>query len=220
MPGDANWNALDQLFRTLDVWRHLPDYQLERRADIFFTPYLPGLIASRFGKAIHPVVVPEFPLKKTENFQSNKVDYVLFAQDQSEVFFVELKTDLAIATTTCRMRIWPRRSAYDFDSVLLNLAQIFRKTNAKEKYLHLLYLLQAAGQIHLRDDLTGGLVPATEARRCVTTVASRCSAQDAADSNHVRSARSRRRGVTLLGSTKSHGTSRSSATRSAELFAR
>jgi len=31
---------LQTIFRHLDCWRHLPAYQLERRADIFFSAYL------------------------------------------------------------------------------------------------------------------------------------------------------------------------------------
>jgi hypothetical protein len=30
---------LDSVFAHLDRWRHLPNYQLERRADIFFSVY-------------------------------------------------------------------------------------------------------------------------------------------------------------------------------------
>jgi hypothetical protein len=32
---------IDTLFDRMDAWRHLPNYQLERRADIFFAMYLP-----------------------------------------------------------------------------------------------------------------------------------------------------------------------------------
>ena len=40
---------LEELFARLDDWRHLPAYQLERRADIFFSLYLPDVLARRVG---------------------------------------------------------------------------------------------------------------------------------------------------------------------------
>jgi hypothetical protein len=36
---------LNQMFEMLDRWRHLPAYQLERRADILFAIYLPGFLS-------------------------------------------------------------------------------------------------------------------------------------------------------------------------------
>lgn len=158
MLGDANWDALEQLFRTLDVWRHLPKYQLERRTDIFFTPYLPTLLAARFGKPICTVVVPEFPLKQAVHNSSNNVDYALFAQDHSEVFFVELKTDMSSRNDEQDAYL-AEAQRVRFRQILLNLREIFCGTPAKEKYLHLLHLLQAAGQIKLRDNLTAALYP-------------------------------------------------------------
>jgi hypothetical protein len=40
---------IQQLFENLDSWRHLPAYQLERRADVFFSVYLHPMLAERFG---------------------------------------------------------------------------------------------------------------------------------------------------------------------------
>ncbi len=37
---DSTVDPLDIIFRHLDHWRHLPSYQLERRADVFFSVYL------------------------------------------------------------------------------------------------------------------------------------------------------------------------------------
>ncbi len=37
---------LNELFDNMDSWRHLPAYQFERRADIFFSIYLPDLFRS------------------------------------------------------------------------------------------------------------------------------------------------------------------------------
>ena len=42
----------EDVFELLDDWRHLPAYQLERRADIYFAMYLPELLAERFAESL------------------------------------------------------------------------------------------------------------------------------------------------------------------------
>ena len=46
------------IFELLDKWRHLPDYQLERRADIYFAMFLPDVLEARYGPC---EIIPEFP---------------------------------------------------------------------------------------------------------------------------------------------------------------
>jgi hypothetical protein len=94
--------TLRTAFELLDRWRHLPNYQLERRADIFFAAFLPGFIAWKEKPTpVRPVVIPELPLKRDlvvdhsgpASERSVKVDYVVFQEDLRRAFFVELKTD-------------------------------------------------------------------------------------------------------------------------------
>lgn len=35
------------LFDRMDNWRHLPSYQLERRADLIFSLYLPEVLVAK-----------------------------------------------------------------------------------------------------------------------------------------------------------------------------
>ncbi len=42
-------DIVDSLFDRLDAWRHLPNYQLERRADIFFSLYLAEALEEKYG---------------------------------------------------------------------------------------------------------------------------------------------------------------------------
>ena len=42
------------LFDRMDAWRHLPDYQLERRADLFFSLYLAEALQAKLG---FPIIV-------------------------------------------------------------------------------------------------------------------------------------------------------------------
>ena len=86
--------VIDQVFCLLDRWRNLPDYQLERRADIFFALFLPEVLKGRFQLDGKPDLVPEFPIKNCKNNQSSKVDYLAYSERSKRVFLVELKTDM------------------------------------------------------------------------------------------------------------------------------
>ena len=54
---------IDTLFNRMDAWRHFPNYQLERRADIFFALYLPEVLEAKLGFAVRPELAPEFPVR-------------------------------------------------------------------------------------------------------------------------------------------------------------
>ena len=97
-------DGIDGVFKLLDDWKSLPNYQLERRADIYFAYYLP-MIMNKFlnpnndeeGELItESCIIPEFPVRKTslkeEDNRSFKIDYVVFGK--RTVYFVELKTDI------------------------------------------------------------------------------------------------------------------------------
>ena len=89
---------INQLFNNLDTWRHYPAYQLERRADIFFSIYLKEFLREVLKYDARDIV-PEFPLHKgvvdpeEKKNLSVKVDYLVKCRDK--VLFVELKTDPA-----------------------------------------------------------------------------------------------------------------------------
>jgi hypothetical protein len=42
-------DLIETLFDRMDGWRHLPNYQLERRADLFFSLYLPTAVEAKLG---------------------------------------------------------------------------------------------------------------------------------------------------------------------------
>ena len=94
--------TMDDLLDLLDLWRHFPKYQFERRADLFFGVFLPDVLECHYGIEFNREVIPEFPLRhgtlgtnfgRTGANQSVNVDYVAFTRDGQRVFFVELKTD-------------------------------------------------------------------------------------------------------------------------------
>ena len=57
-------DALTTIFTNMSRWRHLPAYQLERRADIFFSAYLPAVIAEHTGVPVVADVIPELPIRR------------------------------------------------------------------------------------------------------------------------------------------------------------
>jgi hypothetical protein len=157
-------DPLDVVFRHLDQWRHLPNYQLERRADIFFSVYLKAVVEEFTDVALADEILPELPLKRDliwpelPTNKSVKVDYALFAKDRSRVFFVELKTDGA-----------SRRNAQDdylevarrlgFRRIVEGVRAIILSTTAHQKYHHLATSLARLGYLDLPPDLASHLYP-------------------------------------------------------------
>ena len=99
--GSMTGPTIDRVFDTLEEWRRLPSYQLERRADIFFAMFLTDALEKHIKTELERFVIPELPLRKgtlRTNKGSNdlnrsvKLDYVVFSKDYKRVFFVELKT--------------------------------------------------------------------------------------------------------------------------------
>ena len=160
---------IEQLFENLDRWRHLPAYQLERRADVFFGPYLHPMLVERFEADYSPVVVPEFPLKRDliwpskPSNQSVKVDYVLFADDHA--LFVELKTDAASRRDNQDFYL-TRAEELGLLPFLIGLLEIAEVTSATQKYMCLLELIAEGGAYQLADDFAALRASGTkEARR-------------------------------------------------------
>ncbi|MEA2710180.1 MAG: hypothetical protein QOF78_2781 [Phycisphaerales bacterium] len=151
-------DPLQQLFSNLDKWRHLPNYQLERRLDIFFTPYLVDLLTAHVGTPLLPVIVPEMPLKRADSSKSRKVDYVLFAADGSAVYFVELKTDRG-SRRDVQDQYLADAVVRGFPQILRDLLQILSDTNSHHKYFHLLTLLERANQLKIAEHVAPALYP-------------------------------------------------------------
>lgn len=157
-------DRLEALFRNLDRWRHLPNYQLERRADIFFSLYLVGLLQEATGIELEETIVPELPIKRdlvwTElpTDKSLKVDYVLFAKDRSRVFFVELKTDRGSRRDT-QDHYLETAKQLGFRRIVEGLCSIIRKTQAHQKYHHLLTILVSLGYVSMPEDIREYLYP-------------------------------------------------------------
>ena len=162
------------VFDRLDEWRHLPDYQLERRADIYFAMFLPFVLQEHFRKknikkAFNLKVILEFPLrhgsigselrtpqggKGAWPNQSVKVDYLALTVDGSEAFLVELKTDMGSLDQEqmCNLK---RAKLVEFRSLVNGVICIARakkmESKVRQKYVHLLTELEEIGQLKVPD---------------------------------------------------------------------
>jgi len=157
-------DSLATVFSLLDRWRHFPNYQLERRPDIFFAVYLRDVLASEAGVALHATVIPEFPLKRDliwpdkPTSKSVKVDYVLFAEDLSRVFLVELKTD-AGSRRDAQDHYLERAREVGFMTILEGVRDIVLATSSHQKYHHLVSALAELGLMSMSPDLRDYLYP-------------------------------------------------------------
>ncbi len=157
-------DPLSRMFTNLDRWRHFPDYQLERRADIFFSVYLAGLLEEFTDRPMMDMILPEFPVKldlvcaKEPSGRSVKVDYVLFSQNREMVYFVELKTDQGSFDADQHKRLEAAKRV-GFREILRGLTEIVRRTNSPQKYYHLLYWLCEAGFLELPPDIEDYVYP-------------------------------------------------------------
>ena len=157
-------DVLTTIFTNMSRWRHLPAYQLERRADIFFSAYLPAVIAEHTGVPVVADVIPELPIRRDliwpgkPSRSSVKVDYAVLAQDRSKVFFVELKTNSA-SRRDSQDTYLSMAAEVGFKRIVQGIVEITQATTAYQKYGHLLHALADRGCVRLPEGLDEHLWP-------------------------------------------------------------
>lgn len=145
---------IDTLFDRMDAWRHLPNYQLERRADLFFSLYLPEVLEAKLGFPVGNAIVPEFPVRIGTIYpdipidKSYKIDYVALSADADKAILVELKTEGSSRRESQDKYLLASREA-GFPALLGGVLDIFRATNSKRKYFTLLELLESMGLLRI-----------------------------------------------------------------------
>jgi len=148
--------TINKLFDLLDDWRHLPAYQLERRADIFFALYLGKIIKQKKDTEID-YIIPEFPVRVGEISEKNphinqsfKIDYLAYANDAKRVYLIELKTD---QRSRRDKQDWylERTAQIGVSGILKGLQKIYKATHQKVKYNALLDKIQDMGWISRND---------------------------------------------------------------------
>lgn len=149
-------NQIDSLFDNLDSWRQFPAYQLERRADIFFSLYLAEILSQKFGVTVESII-PEFPIRigtihSTPDInKSFKVDYLAKVDDGKTFLFVELKTDDG-SRKDKQDGYLQRAKEVGLVKLLDGLCKIYQATSSKKKYAYLFGKLQDMGLITVRSD--------------------------------------------------------------------
>ena len=139
-----------KIFCTLDRWRHLPAYQLERRVDLFFAMYLPDALEECCGVEIKERLVPEFPIRKKGNNLSNKADYLAISKDGKRIFLIELKTDMKSRSNT-QDAAYRRAKEMGLRCLVDGIICIRCNTEQPQKYDKLLYLLAELGLVFVEE---------------------------------------------------------------------
>lgn len=145
---------IDTLFDRMDAWRHLPNYQLERRADLFFSLYLPEVLEAKLGYPVQDQLVPEFPVRIGAIYpdipinKSYKIDYFALSGDGDKAILVELKTEGMSRRDNQDKYLLASREA-GLPALLEGILDIFRATNAKRKYFCLLEHLESIGLLQI-----------------------------------------------------------------------
>ena len=134
---------IEDIFEILNIWMKFPNYQLERRADIYFAKYLPVImkecdfIGEECIKREH--IIPEFPLKHYDSNRSNKVDYAVFGE--KALYFIELKTTMDYIKDIKITYLIDAKKDVEQEGVaklIDDIRTIKNNSGQKEKYQHLL----------------------------------------------------------------------------------
>lgn len=143
---------IDCLFDTLEDWRHLPNYQLERRADIFFAIHL-KIILKKTHNIDVKAIIPEFPIRigtichEIPINKSYKVDYAVF--DSNKCYLIELKTDDG-SVRGSQFFYYFKSIEVGFQSIINGILEIVEATEDKykNKYLYLINKLTTINAVN------------------------------------------------------------------------
>jgi hypothetical protein len=151
---ERTMKQIDMLFDLMDTWRHFPNYQLERRADIFFALYLSEVLEAKLGFPMRPELAPEFPVRigtiypNIPTDKSYKIDYVALSGAADKAVFVELKTE-GLSRRPEQDKYLLAAQEIGLAGLLEGLLDIFRATNSKRKYFCLLEHLEDMDLMHI-----------------------------------------------------------------------
>ena len=159
---DSESPTVSDVFDWLNRRRHLPFYSLETRAAPFFAIFLRDVLSEALRVKIHDTLIPEFPLRigtlKNDDHGkelSYNVDYVGFSEDKTNVYLVELKTDLG-SKRDSQDDYLCKAQRTEFDCLVKGVRQLAEASRSKRKYVHLLHQLSEVGFVsknHKLDEL-------------------------------------------------------------------
>lgn len=144
--------GLDDIVTRLKKWKYYPKYSLERRVDIFLTPFLRALVANKLGGAGVQLVAPEFPLlsdlpkhgararHSDLSARTANADYLLKREGPDAPWILlELKTD-ADSFSASQAALYEVACERGMKDLIRDLAFVQEKTEAKhrQKYQNLI----------------------------------------------------------------------------------
>lgn len=147
---------IEQHFGLLNTWRTFPNYQLERRADIFFALYAAEILRKPYPKNTFDLIIPEFPLrlgtirKDVENKSANrsvKVDYACIDTRNAKCVFLELKTDDG-STRDVQYSDMELAADMAFATLLEGMGALRKKSRRKDKYDALFAVMESKGLVN------------------------------------------------------------------------
>jgi hypothetical protein len=138
-------DSISSIMSRLAQWSRFPKYQLERRIDIFLTPFLESFVSAQLTRPAR-LVAPEFPIlselakhgakadRATLSCSTVNVDYLLHVPGpEAEWLFLELKTDCSSFRQDQADRYAIARDR-GMGQLLGDLRRVLEKTEATEKY--------------------------------------------------------------------------------------
>lgn len=144
-------SKIEEIFTNLQKWRNLPKYRFEERIDIFLSVYLKEILTANIEELQdkkHEIIeiIPQFPIKKELNNQSDNTDYAVFVKDiedgKIKLYLIELKTDKG-SINKKQIKYYERVQNKKTVEILQEIIEKIKpNSNKKEKYNHLLCLLQ------------------------------------------------------------------------------
>ena len=143
--------TIECIFDSLDEWRHLPAYQLERLAGVFFALFLPAVLEkNRIAKIKRPLI-PEFPIRTDKRTTlSKKIDYFSLSEDGERALLIELKTDIK-SVDEDQIEFIKSTAEKGVAKIILDILAICQTTKERAKYVHLLSKLSQLDLIEHED---------------------------------------------------------------------
>ena len=158
---------MNDLFGLLDKWRHFPAFPLEPRSEVLFALFLPTIMETCIGVKINPLVIPQFPLKKEGNNQSNNVDFFALSEDGKCGYLIELKTDISSVSEKqkCYLKKARRKGMRAIlDEFKTIFEATYEKKYARQKYFHLAQALSELCLIESQSTLQDAMYPDSSER--------------------------------------------------------
>ena len=135
---------LEKIIQLLKDNKKFPNYQAERRIDIFLNVFLEELLSVYLGKEVK-YVCPEFPLRQDGDYnRSTKLDYL--CKTEGELLFIELKTD----NKSFNEDQLDTYFTQNWETWLSKLEDIMEATKDTVKYQHLKNTLMDCDLYHVK----------------------------------------------------------------------